>query len=69
VCKKLHASVKNFYEEKGLSVLSNINTRTKIIASITVFSALYTILRLIPTIPMMGISGAFSLSDSIFYVS
>ena len=65
MCKKLHASVKNFYEEKGLSVLSNINTRTKIIASITVFSALYTILRLIPTIPMVGIVGAFSLSDTL----
>lgn len=63
MCKKLHTSVKNFNEVEGLSALSNINTRTKIIASITIFSALYTILRLIPTIPMVGVSGAFSLSD------
>jgi len=63
VCKKLHASVKNFNGDKSVSALGNINTRTKIIASIAIFSALYTIMRLIPTIPMIGISGNFSLSD------
>ncbi len=63
MCKKLHASVKNFDGDKSVSTLNNLNTRTKIIASIAIFSALYTIMRLIPTIPMLGIAGAFSLSD------
>ena len=65
MCKKLHASVKNFYEEKGLSALSNINTRTKIIASIAVFSALYGVMRIVPLGPMIGLSAYFSVSDSL----
>ena len=63
MCKKLHGFVKNFEVTMGLSTINSLNTRTKIITSIIVFSALYAILRLIPTIPMIGISGAFSLSD------
>lgn len=40
--------------------------KTKIIAFISIFTALYTVLRLIPTVPMIGASGAaFSLSDVI----
>lgn len=50
---------------KGLSALSNINTRTKIIASITVFSALYGVIRLVPLGPMIGLSQYFSVSDSL----
>lgn len=40
--------------------------KTKIIAFVSIFTALYTVLRLIPTMPMIGASGAtFSLSDVI----
>jgi len=40
--------------------------KTKIIAFISIFTALYAVLRIIPTIPMMGSSGNwFSLSDVI----
>lgn len=40
--------------------------KTKIIAFVSIFTALYTVLRLIPTMPMIGASGAtFSLSDII----
>jgi hypothetical protein len=49
----------------GLSALNNINTRTKIIASVAVFSALYGLIRIIPLGPMIGLSASFSLSDSL----
>ena len=48
-----------------MSALSNINTRTKIIASIAVFSALYGVIRLVPLGPMIGLSQYFSVSDSL----
>jgi hypothetical protein len=42
----------------------NINKRTKIIALIAIFAALYAVLRLVQTIPMIGVTGAsFSVSD------
>jgi len=38
--------------------------KTKIIAIVSIFTALYAVLRIIPTVPMIGASGAsFSLSD------
>jgi len=38
--------------------------KTKILALISIFTALYAVLRIIPTVPMIGVSGAsFSLSD------
>lgn len=37
--------------------------RTKTVASIAIFSALYMVLRLIPTVPMIGTGATFSLSD------
>ena len=41
-------------------------SKTKIIALISIFTALYAVLRIIPTVPMIGGSGAsFSLSDII----
>jgi hypothetical protein len=46
-----------------LSALSNINTRTKIIAFLIVFSALYAALRPVPLGPMIGLSQTFSISD------
>lgn len=48
-----------------MSDLSKISIRTKTVASIAVFSALYMILRLIPTVPMIGGVGTFSASDVI----
>ena len=39
--------------------------KTKIIAIISIFTALYVVLRIIPTVPMIGGSGSFSLSDVI----
>ena len=48
-----------------MSALSNINTRTKIIASIAVFSALYGVIRLVPLGPVIGLSAYFSVSDSL----
>ena len=48
-----------------MSALSNINTRTKIIASVAIFSALYGVIRLIPLGPMIGLSASFSVSDSL----
>lgn len=48
-----------------MSSLSNINTRTKIIASIAIFSALYGVIRLVPLGPMIGLSASFSVSDSL----
>ncbi len=42
----------------------NINKGTKTIATIAIFSALYSVLRILPTVPMVGVSGAsFSVSD------
>jgi hypothetical protein len=65
LCKKLHSSEKSYWWSQGLSALSNINTRTKIIASIAVFSALYGVIRLVPLGPMIGLSQYFSVSDSL----
>ena len=46
--------------------MSSLNKQTKIIASIAIFSALYSILRILPTVPMIGAQGAsFSVSDVI----
>ena len=48
-----------------VNVIKNA-ARTKIIAFVSIFTALYAVLRLIPTVPMIGASGAtFSLSDVI----
>ena len=49
----------------SLSELSNISTRTKIIASVAIFSALYGVIRLVPLGPMIGLSASFSVSDSL----
>lgn len=46
-----------------MSNLNRLNSRTKIIASIVIFSALYAALRVIPTIPMIGTQATFHLSD------
>jgi hypothetical protein len=48
-----------------LCALSNINNRTKILASIAVFSALYGVIRLVPLGPVIGLSQYFSVSDSL----
>ena len=48
-----------------VNIINNA-AKTKIIAFISIFTALYAVLRLIPTVPMIGASGAaFSLSDII----
>ena len=48
----------------SLSEPSKISARTKVIASIAIFSALYTVLRMIQIVPMIGVpAGRFSLSD------
>jgi uncharacterized membrane protein len=46
-----------------MSAIRKSGVRTRIIATVAIFSALYTVLRLIPTVPMIGVSGSFSLSD------
>ena len=47
-----------------MSQLGKLNRKTKIIASIATFASLYTVLRMIQTVPMIGIQGAsFSPSD------
>jgi len=47
-----------------LSGISKIGNKTKIIAFIAIFAALFAVLRRIPTVPMVGVAGAyFSLSD------
>jgi uncharacterized membrane protein len=64
LCKKLHSNAKN--SERGLGVSSNINlsSRTKTIALIAIFAALFAVLRRMDAIPMIGVPGArFSLSD------
>jgi len=44
--------------------LSRGKSRASVVASVAVFAVLYAVLRLIPTFPMIGVSGAvFSLSD------
>jgi len=64
LCKKLHGSEKNFKEGEGLSDISKIGNKTKIVALIAMFAALYAVLRIIPTVPMVGVAGAsFSVSD------
>ena len=64
LCKKLHSDTKNEVP-KMVNILKNI-TQPKTIAFISIFTALYAVLRLIPTVPMIGSSGAaFSLSDVI----
>lgn len=46
--------------------MSSLSNKTKIIASIAIFSALYSVLRILPTVPMIGAQGAsFSVSDVI----
>ncbi len=48
-----------------VNILNNA-PRTKIIAILSIFTALYAVLRIIPSVPMIGTSGAtFSLSDII----
>lgn len=46
-----------------MSGISDINTKTKIIASIAIFSALYAILRPVPLGPIIGLGKTFSVSD------
>ncbi len=47
-----------------MAELSSGKGRSRVVASIAVFAVLYAVLRLIPTFPMIGVSGAvFSLSD------
>lgn len=46
-----------------MSQLSHLNRRTKIIAAIAIFTALYAALRIIPTVPMVGTGATFHLSD------
>ena len=48
-----------------MSELSKVSIRTKIIASVAVFSALYGVIRLVPLGPMIGLSASFSVSDSL----
>ena len=46
-----------------VNITKNVS-KTKIIAIVSIFTALYAVLRIIPTVPMIGASGAsFSLSD------
>ena len=46
--------------------MSSLSNKTKVIASIAIFSALYSVLRILPTVPMIGAQGAsFSVSDVI----
>jgi hypothetical protein len=65
LCKKLHSIEKSFRRFRGLKPISSINTRTKIIASIAIFSALYGVIRLVPLGPIIGLSQYFSVSDSL----
>jgi len=46
-----------------LSDFTNVSNRTKIIAFLIVFSALYAVLRPVPLGPMIGLSANFSVSD------
>jgi hypothetical protein len=62
-CKKLHSGEEKFRRCLKTSNL-NISKRTKIIAAVAIFSALYSVLRILPTVPMIGAQGAsFSVSD------
>jgi hypothetical protein len=65
-CKKLHSSAENFqWRRRKTSNLSNPNIRTKAIATIAVFSALYAAIRPIPLGPMIGLSSSFSVADAL----
>jgi hypothetical protein len=57
LCKKLHTIEKNSSGAQAMSAIRKSGVRTRIIATV------YTVLRLIPTVPMIGVSGSFSLSD------
>ena len=46
-----------------MSDFTNVSNRTKIIAFLIVFSALYAVLRPVPLGPMIGLSANFSVSD------
>ena len=46
-----------------MTALGNINNKTKIVAFLIVFSALYAALRPVPLGPMIGLSQTFSVSD------
>jgi uncharacterized membrane protein len=46
-----------------MSNFSHLNRKTKAIAAIAIFSALYAALRIIPTVPMIGTGATFHLSD------
>ncbi|MBN1245704.1 hypothetical protein JXA31_08950 [Candidatus Bathyarchaeota archaeon] len=47
-----------------MSDISKLGNKTKLIAFIAIFAALFAVLRRIPTVPMVGVAGAyFSLSD------
>ena len=60
-CKKLHSDAKN---SKGLRAKNmKLAITTKQIALIAVFSALYSVIRLIPMGPMIGLSTTFSVAD------
>lgn len=48
-----------------MSELSKVSIRTKIIASVAIFSALYGVIRLVPLGPMIGLSSSFSVADSL----
>lgn len=64
LCKNLQY-VENIY--KGLAKMKNLNLKpkatTKQIALIAVFSAIYAAMRIIPTFPIIGTGGAFSIAD------
>jgi hypothetical protein len=56
--------MKKFPMEIEMGKSANITSKTKIIALIAIFSALFGVLRRMDTIPMIGVQGAkFSLSD------
>lgn len=61
LCKKLHNDAKNSHGEKNMKIAIS----TKQIALIAIFSALYSVLRLIPMGPMIGLSNTFSVSDAL----
>lgn len=66
-CVKNYTAVKKSSELRcpAMSELSQVSMRTKIIASVAIFSALYGVIRLIPLGPMIGLSASFSVGDSL----
>jgi hypothetical protein len=59
-CKKLHSNAKNF----KVASMIKVKVTTKQIAIIAVFGAIYAVLRALPSVPMIGVAGAyFSVSD------